>query len=119
MDTRRCASKDARPRRGGLGGGPTSIGEGNKCQRGVPARMLGSEGGGWGEVPHQLQKGTSASKDTGPRRGWIGGGGGPTSIGEGNSASEDAGPLRGWIVRSHIGWRGEPNILYKGVKTSP
>ena len=23
-----------------------------------------------------------------------------------------------WIVRSHIGWRDEQNILYKGVKTS-
>ena len=25
----------------------------------------------------------------------------------------------GWIVRSHIGWRGEQNIFYKGVETSP
>ena len=25
----------------------------------------------------------------------------------------------GWIVRSHIGWREERNILYKGVETSP
>ena len=33
--------------------------------------------------------------------------------------SEDAGLPRGWIVRSHIGWRGEQNILYKGVETSP
>ena len=35
LDTGRCASKEARPRRGGggLGGGPTSIGEMNKCQR--------------------------------------------------------------------------------------
>ena len=33
VDTRRCASKVARPERGGLGG-PTSIGEGNECQRG-------------------------------------------------------------------------------------
>ena len=33
MDMRRCASKDARPRRGGFGG-PTSIGEENECQRG-------------------------------------------------------------------------------------
>ena len=31
-------------------------------------------------------------------------------------ACEDAG---GWIVRSHIGWRGERNISYKGVETSP
>ena len=26
---------------------------------------------------------------------------------------------RGWIVRSHLGWGGERNILYEGVKTSP
>ena len=25
----------------------------------------------------------------------------------------------GWIVRSHMGWGGEQNILYKGVETSP
>ena len=25
----------------------------------------------------------------------------------------------GWIVRSHFGWGGERNILYKGVETSP
>ena len=30
---------------------------------------------------------------------------------------EDAGP-KGWIVRSHMDWRGEQNITYKGVKTS-
>ena len=24
-----------------------------------------------------------------------------------------------WIVRSHIGWKREQNILYKGVETSP
>ena len=34
-------------------------------------------------------------------------------------ASEDVGPQRGWIMRSHISWRGEPNIVYKGVETSP
>ena len=28
------------------------------------------------------------------------------------------GPEVGWIVRSHIGWGGEQNILYKGVETS-
>ena len=27
--------------------------------------------------------------------------------------------LKGWIVRSHIGSRGERNISYKGVETSP
>ena len=25
----------------------------------------------------------------------------------------------GWIVRSHIGWGGERNIIYKGVETTP
>ena len=28
------------------------------------------------------------------------------------------GSQRGWIVRTHIGWRGEQNILYKSVKAS-
>ena len=28
-------------------------------------------------------------------------------------------PEGGRIVRSHIGWGGERNILYKGVKTTP
>ena len=34
-------------------------------------------------------------------------------------ASEDDGPPNGWIVRSHVSWRDERNILYKGVETSP
>ena len=34
-------------------------------------------------------------------------------------ASKDAGPQRGWIVRSHIGWGGERNILFKGMETFP
>ena len=29
------------------------------------------------------------------------------------------GPKGGWIMRSHIGWRGKRNILYKGMETSP
>ena len=29
-------------------------------------------------------------------------------------ASEDVGPQGRWIVRSHLGWRGEQNIPYKG-----
>ena len=29
------------------------------------------------------------------------------------------GPQGGWIVGSHICWRGERNISYKGVETSP
>jgi len=33
-------------------------------------------------------------------------------------ASEDVGLLRGgWIMRSHIGWRRERSIRYKGVET--
>ena len=32
VDTRRCASKDAGPKGGGFGGGPTSIEERNECQ---------------------------------------------------------------------------------------
>ena len=32
VDTRWCASKDVGPRRGGFGGGPTSIGARNECQ---------------------------------------------------------------------------------------
>ena len=34
-------------------------------------------------------------------------------------ASVDTEPSTGWIVRSLIGWRGERNIPYKGVETSP
>ena len=36
----------------------------------------------------------------------------------GRCASVDTGPQEGWIMRSHIGWGGERNILYKGVETS-
>ena len=61
VDTRRCANKDAGPKGGGFGEGPTLNGERNECQ----------------------------------------------------------GLERGWIVRSHIGWGGELNTLYKGVETSP
>ena len=38
---------------------------------------------------------------------------------ERRSTSEDVGPRMGWIVRSHIDWREERNILYKDVETSP
>ena len=34
-------------------------------------------------------------------------------------ANEDVGSSRGWIVRIHVGWRGERNILYKDEETSP
>ena len=37
----------------------------------------------------------------------------------GRCASKDTVPQEEWIVRSHIGWRGEQSILYKGVKTFP
>ena len=32
--------------------------------------------------------------------------------------NEDVDLQERWIVRSHIGWRGERNISYKGVETS-
>ena len=38
---------------------------------------------------------------------------------QGGVRTRKLGPEGGWIVRSHIGWRVERNILYKGVKTSP
>ena len=60
--------------------------------------------------------GRCASKEAEPRRGVD------TrrraSKENGTSVSEDARPRRGWIVRSHIGWRGERNTLYKGVEIS-
>ena len=42
-----------------------------------------------------------------------------SELGTEQCASKDAWPPRGWIVRSHIGWRGERSIPYKGMKTSP
>ena len=49
----------------------------------------------------------------------VGGLEGPTSIGEGNECQRGCWALKGgWIVRSHVGWGGERNILYKGVETS-
>ena len=67
-----------------------------KPQREVDTRRCASkdtglEGGGLG-VPHRLEKGPSSARTLGPEGGWIG--------------------------RSHIGWRGERNILYKGVEIS-
>ena len=58
-----------------------------------------------------------ASKDAGPRIGedW----GVPHRLENGTSAYEDIGHQSGWIVRSHVGWGGERNILYKGVENSP
>ena len=57
-----------------------------------------------------------ASKDDGPEEGGLGV---SHRLEKGTSAREDVGPQRGWIVRSHVGWGGERNILYKGVKPSP
>ena len=57
----------------------------------MPARTLTLKGVDWW-VPHRLEKGMRPNKDTKPQRGWI--------------------------MRSHIGWGGNRNILYKGVKTS-
>ena len=47
------------------------------------------------------------SEDAEPRRG----------VDTGQCASEDSEPRREWIVRPHIGWKEEWNILYKGVET--
>ena len=46
-----------------------------------------------------------ANENAGPQEGWI--------------VNENAGPQEGWIVRSHIDWRGEQNIPYKGVEPLP
>ena len=37
----------------------------------------------------------------------------------GSMPARTLGPQEGWIVRSHIGWRGERSILYKGVEIYP
>ena len=37
----------------------------------------------------------------------------------GRCVNEDVGSQGEWIVRSHISWREERNIPYKGVETSP
>jgi len=34
-------------------------------------------------------------------------------------ANENSKPPKGWILRSHVSWRGERNIPYKGLETSP
>ena len=41
VDTRQCANKDAGPKEGGFGGGPTSIGGRKECKRGCWAPMEG------------------------------------------------------------------------------
>ena len=81
------------------------------CQRGHWASGVDCE------IPHRLERETSASKDVGPRRGWI-----VRSHVDWRGEQVSArmlGSEGGWIVRSHISWRRERNILYKGVETSP
>ena len=57
----------------------------------MPAKTLGSEGGGLG---------------------------GPTLIREGNECQRGRWALKGgWIVRFHIGWGGRTKHFYKGVET--
>ena len=54
VDTRRCASKDARPQGGGFGGGPTSIEGKKECQR----RRWASKGVDC-DVPQWLERRTN------------------------------------------------------------
>ena len=58
------------------------------------------------------------SNDAGPEGVWFGRG--PTSIGQRNKCQRGRWSPKGggWIVRSHTGWGGERNTLYKDVKTS-
>ena len=58
-----------------------------------------------------------ASKDAGPRRGWIGGS--HIDWRRERVAARTLGLEEGWIVRSHIGWGGERSILYKVWKPLP
>ena len=65
----------------------------------------------------ELDNGWCASEDVGSSKGvdcqMV------SELDNGWCASENVGPQRGWIMRSHVGWRGDRNILYKGVETSP
>ena len=66
-----------------------------KPRRESPKRTISVSGGlELLKIVSESDSGQCASKDTGPQRGWIGWG-------------------------SHIGWRREQNITYKGVETSP
>ena len=57
VDTRRCVNKDTWPQREWIGGGgPTSIGEGNECQRECWA-LRGADS----EIPHWLEMRTKHS----------------------------------------------------------
>ena len=59
-----------------------------------------------------------ASKDAGPKVGWIWWRSHIDWRKEG-VPTRTLGPEGGWIVMSHISWGGEQNILYKGVETFP
>ena len=69
------------------------------------------------EIPHRLERGTSARKDAGPRREVdleI-----PHLLEKGTSASKVA-ELQGEEVDcDYVGWRGERNIIYKDLKLLP
>ena len=69
VDTKRCASENIEPRRGV--DTKRCASEDIKPRRGMNCK-----------IPHQLERGTSASEDAGPRR--RGGLGDLTSVGEGN-----------------------------------
>ena len=56
----------------------------------------------------ELGIGRCASEEAEPEGGWI----------QGSVPARTLGSEAGWIVRSHIGWGGEQNILYKSVETS-
>ena len=63
-----------------------------------------------------------ASKEAEPRRGWIRGSVPVRTLdpkGVDWECQRMLGSKGGWIVRSHIGWGGEPSMLYKDVETSP
>ena len=83
VDTRRCASKDAGPKGWWIWGHRTMCQPSRCSPKGVDTRRC-------------------ASKDAGPQRG-VDLGAVPHRLEEGKSASEDAGPEGGWIVMSHIG----------------
>ena len=67
------------------------------------------------EPQKRMDTGRCASKNTGPRMGW--------NVRSHINRREERVPTRMLgpeaTVRSHIDWRGERNILYKGVETSP
>ena len=71
----------------------------------MPVQTLGLEGGGFGGVPYQLEKGTNAGSHINWRKERM--------------LVRTLDLEGGWIVMSHIDWIGEQNTLCKGVETSP